>query len=285
MVFAMIDTDQKSFKLSDTEFNYIRKLVYTECGISLHEGKKELVRSRLSKRLRELNLQNFKEYKRILEESGKEAELINLLNAISTNLTSFFREKKHFNFLENKGLPNILKTGATKRNQLIKGWSAGCSTGEEPYTISMVISSWLESYSEIDFKITATDISTDVLSKAKSAVYEEARIKGIDRSILKKYFKRGVGKKKGFVKVKKNIREKIDFKRFNLMHQYSFGENYDFVFCRNVMIYFEKKIQAEVVNKFYDILRPGGYLFVGHSESLMNIPHRFKYVEPTIYQK
>ena len=280
----MINSVQKNFELGDLEFNYIRQLVYKECGINLHDGKKELVRSRLSKRLRELNLADFKNYKMMLDKSGGEGEIINLLNAISTNLTSFFRERKHFDFLSQKGLNSLAKS-AEKSNKIIKAWSAGCSTGEEPYTISMVLDFWIEQSRGIDYEIIATDISTDVLSKAKTGIYEDSRIKGLDLLTVKKYFQKGTGKKKGYVKVKKGIRDKVDFMRFNLMHPYSFGITFDFIFCRNVMIYFEKKTQANVVNKFYELLKPGGFLFVGHSESLMNIPHKFKYVEPTIYQK
>lgn len=280
----MANSVQKNFELGDSEFNYIRSLVYKECGINLHEGKKELVRSRLSKRLRELNIADFKNYQNILSENGGDEELIKLLNAISTNLTSFFRERKHFDFLTNKGLKTLVKP-SERKNKIIKAWSAGCSTGEEPYTIAMVLDSWIRSNPGINYEITATDLSTDVLSKAKSGIYEESRIKGIDFQILKQYFKRGTGKRKGYVKVRKELRDKITFMRFNLMHPYSFGTDFDFIFCRNVMIYFEKQTQAMVVNKFYELLKPGGFLFVGHSESLMNIPHKFKYVEPTIYQK
>ncbi|MGM0417182.1 MAG: CheR family methyltransferase [Thermodesulfobacteriota bacterium] len=271
----------KNFELRDNDFNYIRKLVYDECGINLHEGKKELVRSRLAKRLRDLNISEFRVYKSMLEDSGE--ELINLLNAVSTNLTSFFREKKHFDFLEKRGLSQIVKN--LDNNKTINAWSAGCSTGEEPYTIAMVIDSWIESMPGYDFRITATDISTDVLLKADAGIYDILKTAGIDQQTLRKYFQKGTGKRKGYVRIQKKLRKKIDFMRFNLMQPYTYDTSFDFIFCRNVMIYFEKKIQATVINKFYDILKPGGFLFVGHSESLMNINHKFKYVEPTIYQK
>jgi len=271
----------KNFELRDNDFNYIRKLVYDECGINLHEGKKELVRSRLAKRLRDLNISEFRVYKSMLENSGE--ELISHLNAISTNLTSFFREKKHFDFLEKKGLSQLVRN--LDNNKTINAWSAGCSTGEEPYTIAMVLDSWLESMPGCDFHITATDISTDVLLKADAGIYDILKTAGIDQYTLRKYFQKGTGKRKGYVRVQKHLRKKIDFMRFNLMQPYNYDTLFDFIFCRNVMIYFEKKIQATVINKFYDILKPGGFLFVGHSESLMNIKHKFKYVEPTIYQK
>lgn len=278
----MVKKTQQSFELGEKDFAFIRNRVYEECGINLHEGKKELVRSRLSKRLRELELENFKEYKFLLEHNHDES--INLLNAISTNLTSFFREKKHFDFLSQKGIDSICKLKSRSSN-VLKCWSAGCSTGEEPYSIACTLDLKLNDHPSFDYHIMATDISTDVLKKAGIGIYEISRVEGLDIAILKKYFQKGIGQRKGFVKISRKIRNKIDFLRFNLMDPYIFDYNFDIIFCRNVMIYFEKKIQSAVVNKFYNVLNPGGYLFVGHSESLMNIEHKFKYVEPTIYQK
>lgn len=278
----MLNKNHQNFELGEKDFNFIRKRVYEECGINLHEGKKELVRSRLSKRLRELELKSFKDYKKFLEENHEES--IKLLNAISTNLTSFFREKKHFDFLTEKGLPVLLASRPSGK-RMINCWSAGCSTGEEPYSLACALDSRSSDYGGFDFRITATDISTDVLIKAQAGIYEMSRVAGVDISILRQYFQRGTGQKKGFVRVSKRLRSKINFLRFNLMEPYRFNFEYDVIFCRNVMIYFEKKIQSAVINKFYNILNPGGYLFVGHSESLMNIEHKFKYVEPTIYQK
>jgi chemotaxis protein methyltransferase CheR len=278
----MLNKNHQNFELGEKDFSFIRKRVYEECGINLHEGKKELVRSRLSKRLRELNLRSFSEYKKFLEDNHEES--VKLLNAISTNLTSFFREKKHFDFLTEKGLPGLLAS-KPRDKRILRCWSAGCSTGEEPYSLACALESRCSDYGGFDFRITATDISTDVLQKAQAGIYEISRVAGVDISILKQYFQRGTGPKKGFVRVSKRLRSKIDFLRFNLMDPYRFNYEYDVIFCRNVMIYFEKKIQSAVINKFYNALNPGGYLFVGHSESLMNIEHRFKYVEPTIYQK
>jgi chemotaxis protein methyltransferase CheR len=277
----MANKSHQNFELGEKDFSFIRKRVYEECGINLHEGKKELVRSRLSKRLRSLGLENFKNYKTYLENNPEES--VKLLNAISTNLTSFFREKKHFDFLSEKGILTLLSKKKDKR--FLRCWSAGCSTGEEPYSLACTLDLKSGEYGGFDFRITATDISTDVLQKAQSGIYEISRVSGLDISILKKYFQKGTGPKKGFVRVNKQLRNKTDFLRFNLMSSYNFDFDYDIIFCRNVMIYFEKKIQSEVINKFYKILNPGGYLFVGHSESLMNIEHKFKYVEPTIYQK
>ncbi|MCB9480841.1 MAG: protein-glutamate O-methyltransferase CheR [Desulfobacteraceae bacterium] len=271
----------QNFELGEKDFNFIRNRVYEECGINLHEGKKELVRSRLSKRLRDLGLKSFKEYKLFLEQNHEES--INLLNAISTNLTSFFREKKHFDFLTEKGLEALLAS-RQRDKRVLKCWSAGCSTGEEPYSLACALDMKRDFYN-FDFHIMATDISTDVLDKAKMGIYEMSRVAGVEISILKKYFQKGTGQRKGSVRVGREIRSKINFLRFNLMEPYRFNFDFDVIFCRNVMIYFEKKIQSAVVNKFYNVLNPGGYLFVGHSESLMNIEHKFKYVEPTIYQK
>jgi len=278
----MEDSIIKTYELPDDIFKYISQLVYKECGINLHDGKKELVKSRLSRRLRKLNLNSFDEYIKFLAKPDNQHELINLLNTVSTNLTSFFREKKHFEFLESYGVKQILET---KYQKQLRCWSAGCSTGEEPYTISIVLDQLKHLYPDMDYSILATDISTDVLSKATSGIYEISKTNNLDYSILKTYFKKGVGEREGFVRVIKSIRNKIKFMRFNLIEPYSFGIKFDIIFCRNVMIYFEKPIQSIIVNKFYDTLNPGGFLFVGHSESLMNINHKFRYIAPTIYQK
>jgi chemotaxis protein methyltransferase CheR len=272
-------------ELSNNEFKQFQKLVYEHSGINLHEGKKELLRTRLGKRLRQTGVKTFGEYYDFVTHASDGEELTQMLNAISTNLTSFFRETKHFDFLEREVLSRRLKRPDGAVPQRLKLWSAGCSSGEEPYSLAMCLHGYLGNHTAAKFSIVATDISTRVLSKAKSGIYHRERLKNIPLEKLKTYFQRGHGKWEGYFRLKPLVRNCIEFKRFNLMDAFPFANDFDIIFCRNVLIYFDKMIQQAVVNKFYESLAEGGYLFIGHSESLMSIEHGFKYVNPTVYMK
>jgi chemotaxis protein methyltransferase CheR len=204
-------------------------------------------------------------------------ELITMIDSISTNLTYFFREDSHFRKLE-KILPKM-----TENNKL-NIWCAGCSTGEEPYTIAMTVREHINP-NAVSVKILATDISTKVLKTAQSAVYSADRIAKIPETLLKKYFQYGTGPSSGLFRVKKEIRDMIEFKRLNLIEPFPQQFRFDVIFCRNVMIYFDKTTQGVLINKYYDHLEKGGYLFIGHSESLTGLSHHFKYSEPSIYKK
>jgi chemotaxis protein methyltransferase CheR len=271
--------------LTEKEFLLFQKLVYDKCGINLHEGKKELVRARLGKRLRERRFTRFKEYYQYLMEDDTGEELILMLDAISTNLTGFFREPKHFDFLKSQVLPGFFASAGAGSPKCLNLWSAGCSSGEEPYTLSICLREYMAEGRNFDYKITATDISTKVLAAASAGVYGHNQIQTISGQLLKQYFQQGRGKWRSHVRVKPELRKAIEFKRFNLMDPFHQNEHFHVIFCRNVMIYFDKKVQEKVVNKFYDALVEGGYLFIGHSESLMGTQHRFQYIQPTIYRK
>jgi len=216
------------------------------------------------------------------DESGE--ELIHMLDAISTNLTSFFREPKHFAFLEKTVLPTILANTKSQQKKL-NIWSAGCSSGEEPYTLAICLHQFAKAQPQTSFNIMATDISTKMLGTAANGVYHTSQVKTIAPDVLRRYFQRGQGKWAGHYRLKPMIRKTIEFKRLNLMEPFPFSTKFQIIFCRNVMIYFDKETQSRLVNKYYDCLEPGGFLFIGHSESLMGTEHRFKYVQPTIYQK
>lgn len=272
-------------ELSDKEFLLFRTIVYDKCGINLHDGKKELVRSRLAKRLRELNIPDFKQYHDYLTNDDTGEELILMLDAISTNLTSFFREPKHFEFLKEEVLPDFLKSAGPMSSKSLNIWSAGCSSGEEPYTLSICLQEFMAGHRSFDYNILATDISTKVLAKAAAGVYPKTQTRNITGQLLRKYFQQGQGKWADHVRLKPNIRKEIQFQRFNLMDPFPKRDHYHIIFCRNVMIYFDKNIQEKVVNKFYDALTDGGVLFIGHSESLMGTQHKFNYIRPTIYRK
>ena len=229
-------------------------------------------------------MDRFKEYYNFLlaDESGD--ELVHMLDAISTNLTSFFRESKHFDFLEKTALPTVLAVKKTRIKQ-INIWSAGCSSGEEAYTLSICLHEFAEANTDLDIRILATDISTKMLSTAASGVYHKSQIQTIPPLVLRKYFQRGRDRWNDHYRLKPFVRKTIEFKRLNLMEPFPFNNKFQIIFCRNVMIYFDKTVQSKLVNKYYNCLEPGGYLFIGHSESLMGTEHRFKYIQPTIYQK
>jgi chemotaxis protein methyltransferase CheR len=273
-----------TFELKNSDFEKISRLVYEQCGIFLHEGKKELVKARLSKRLRAGNYRSFSDYYRYVTTEEGTDELISMIDSISTNLTSFFREESHFIRLRRIIEAYLDKGGILGNKNKFKIWSAGCSTGEEAYTLAITA---LEAAGArpFDVSILATDISTKVLKIADAGIYAQDRVKSIAIPILKKYFQVGTGRSEGQVRVKPELRKLIEFRRFNLMDRFGTSQEFDVIFCRNVMIYFDKKTQNDLVNKFHESLKSGGYFFVGHSESLTGLKHSFKYVEPSVYQK
>jgi len=273
--------------INDKEFGLFQRLIYNESGINLTSAKKELLKSRLTKRLRERSLISFKEYYQyITEKDTTGEELVSLLDCISTNLTEFFRESVHFDFLSEKVLPDLFENKRKIREKKIRIWCAGCSTGEEPYSISMMLSECPVHLSEWDIKILATDLSTRVLKKATQGIYAKDRLKGIPLQMLNTYFKKGVHNLKDCYQIKDSLKNMIVFRRLNLTDEiFPFKGQFDFIFCRNVMIYFDKQTQTKLVSKFYKHLALDGYLFIGHSESLAGTETRFRYVRPTIYQK
>ena len=265
--------------LSDRDFRRFSDLVYQKCGINLHEGKKTLVRARLGKRLRQGGFKDFNTYYQFVSKSDNEQELVQMLDAISTNLTSFFREETHFDFLKEKVYPVFVE----KKQKKIRIWSAGCSSGEEPYSLAVCSLDYFGLNSGYDIKILASDISTRVLNQARQGIYRQERVINMRQPLLRKYFRRGVGTQDGNVRVKPSVREIVQFERINLMEPFPFQKRFDVIFCRNVMIYFDKVTQERLVNKFYEALCVGGYLVIGHSESLTGVSHPFKYTMPTIY--
>jgi len=273
-----------TFELKNSDFEKISRLVYEQCGIYLHEGKKELVKARLSKRLRAGSYKSFSEYYRYVTTEEGTDELVSMIDSISTNLTSFFREESHFARLGRIIVSAIEKSTQRGSRNNLKIWSAGCSTGEEPYTLAMTVKEAVGQHS-FEASILATDISTKVLKIAEAGIYGQERIKNISPDIVKKYFQVGTGQSTGYVRIKNDIKKMITYQRFNLMDRFHAQTNFDVIFCRNVMIYFDKKTQNILVNKFYDSLRSGGYFFVGHSESLTGLKHQFNYVEPSVYVK
>ena len=266
--------------ITPDEFARFRVLIYNESGISLGDQKKTLLASRLSKRLQELGVESFSEYyDRVTGDPTKE-EFTRMLDLISTNKTDFFREPKHFDFLRETVLPGLT------RDKRIRIWSSACSTGEEPYTIAITLFESVHNPREWDFKILASDLSTRVLAKAASGIYDEDKVREIPSDKLRRHFLRGRGDSSGLFKVKPHLASMIRFRRLNLMNDsFPIKNPLDVIFCRNVMIYFDRPTQETLVNKFHRFLKPGGYLFIGHSESLQWVNHPFKSLAPTIYRK
>lgn len=273
-----------SSELRDIDYERISRLVYEQCGINLHEGKRELVKARLGKRLREGNFKSFGAYYSYVTTDEGTDELISMIDSLSTNLTYFFREESHFLKLRQIITEMLNAPAHAGQSEKLKIWSAGCSTGEEPYSLAMTVCECANGSSN-DAKIKATDISTRVLQMAVKGVFNQDKLKNVSSVMLKKYFQMGCGRWQGHYRIKKNISNMIHFSRFNLMDTPPSSYRFDIIFCRNVMIYFDKVTQAALVNRFYQCLNKGGHLFIGHSESLTGLSHEFKYIEPSVYRK
>jgi len=269
--------------LSEAQFQKISRLVKDRCGINLHEGKKQLVQARLAKRLRELGLDGYREYVEYVTNDAGGTELTAMLDAISTNLTSFFREEEHFDYLARKAIPAAMARAGSDRRLRI--WSAGCSTGEEPYSIAITVCDNIPNLSSWDARVLATDLSTKVLARAKEATYPGQRVKSVPPRQRSRHFHCVQAKPERIYRVIDPARSMVHFARLNLMGNWPMQGPFDVVFCRNVMIYFDKPTQGKLVNRFCNILSPGGTLFIGHSESLTGIDHPLRYVQPTVYEK
>ncbi|MCB1058873.1 MAG: protein-glutamate O-methyltransferase [Calditrichaeota bacterium] len=271
----------QGLKISDAEFRKASELVKSLAGIHLTDGKRELVSARLAKRLRALGLSTMNDYLDVVREDKTQAELVMMLDAISTNLTSFWRESDHFDYVVEKLLPSLEASG----QQEIRIWSAGCSSGEEPYGLAMLILGKLRNPNRVKLKILATDLSTRVLDIAKRGQYGEERVKNIPPELRNKFVTQQKSETGVIYSVTPAIRSAITFARLNLMEPWPMKGPFDMIFCRNVMIYFDKPTQATLVERFGKLLKSGGMLFVGHSESLAGVQHSFRYVRPTIYEK
>jgi len=272
-------------EMPDHLFQQFSRLVYELCGINLHAGKKALLQARLNKRLRVTGIDSYAEYFKVLTSGTDHGEFVHFLDSISTNLTYFFRESQHFDFLDKTALPELI---AKKRKECvfrIRIWSAGCSTGEEPYSLAMSVLAHLPDIGRWDLKILATDISTRVLEVACRGIYSEEKVQKVPPALRQAYFQR-VGNQNGkpdFL-IAPNVKRIVTFYRLNLKDLYPFKGLFDLIFCRNVMIYFDKKTQEELVNRMAAFLCPGGYFCVGHSESLTGLVHKLCYVQPAIYR-
>ncbi|WP_206485553.1 protein-glutamate O-methyltransferase [Thalassotalea sp. G2M2-11] len=279
----MTDLRERSFRLSDKEFNFICQYVYQAAGIVLNASKREMVYRRLTRVIRERKFTSFSQYCQLLKEQP-EQEKNYFINAITTNLTSFFREQHHFDYLLSIELPRLIEKN--KQQKRIRIWSSAASTGEEPYSIAMVVHQCCKNFlSTWDVKILATDIDSDVLNKGKQGIYDERRIEDMPSHYVKNYFSKGSGANEHKVKVAKCLQELLTFKRLNLLHEWPMKGPFDIIFCRNVIIYFDKKTQLDLFERYYDMLTPGGLLILGHSENLGHYQQYFENVGRTIFRK
>jgi chemotaxis protein methyltransferase CheR len=269
--------------MRDSEFDFIRSLVYERSRINLGPDKRQLVSARLGKRLRATNLPSVRDYCALLQSPEADSELSHLIDAISTNHTFFFREIAHFDFLRKQALPELTARAKSERWSRFRVWSAACSSGEEPYSIAMTLA---ESSPMWSWQIEATDISHRILAKATAAIYEEEAVTRLSPVVVRTHFQRGFGPQQGQYRVKAGLRERVSFHHLNLLEgDPAFTEPFQVIFCRNVMIYFDRPTQEELVSRLSRWLVPGGYLFVGHSESLTHLQHSLRPVRPAIYQK
>lgn len=272
-------------ELSNEDFDKMGRLIFKLAGIKMPPSKKIMVQARLKKRLRALGMNSFAEYVRyVFSKEGMNMELIHILDLISTNKTDFFREPIHFSFLSGLVLPQFLEQ---RQSGSFKVWSAGCSSGEEVYTLAMVLSEFSLAHTSFDFNILGTDISTTMLAMATKGVFTESSLKSaVPDYLIRKYFMKSKDATQKIYRAVSEIRQKTRFNRVNFMdNSYPVGEKFDAIFCRNVLIYFDRETQEKVVQKLCNYLKPGGYFFHGHSESLIGMNLPLKNVKPTIFRK
>ena len=270
-------------QLSNEEFDLIRQLVYDRFGIHLNEQKKTLVVERLQKTMRTGQFDSFRAYYNYVVGDKSGRAILELIDRISTNHTSFFREIDHFVFMQKTWLPELKKKAQSGGNKNVRIWSAGCSSGEEPYTIAMLLADQFEMSADWDIGILATDISTTVLEKAQAGVYSDTQLEQVPEVYKKKYFR---AEGEGLTAVSPLLKNLVMFRRLNLMNsEYPFKGQFQIIFCLNVMIYFDEPVREALLSRYHRYLEPNGYLFIGHSESIGRDNKYFRFIRPAIYQK
>jgi chemotaxis protein methyltransferase CheR len=271
--------------LSNSNFERLRDLIYSESGINLSSDKKTMMEIRIKRRLQNLGIRTFAAYcNQLFTRAGEDQELVDLIDVITTNKTDFFRESAHFDYLILKALPDLAARKGAIRRSLI--WSAGCSTGEEPYTLAMLLSEYSEKMPGFGFHVLATDICTTVLSKAALGIFKSDVVAPVPQNLRKKYFMRSRDPQSDLLRVVPEVRALIEFRRVNFMEgDFGISELPEIIFCRNVIIYFDRPTQIRILGKLARHLAPGGYFFVGHSESLQGMDLPLVPVAPAVYKK
>ncbi|MFA5074275.1 MAG: CheR family methyltransferase [Nitrospirota bacterium] len=273
--------------MSQTEFNRLSEFIYGHCGIKMPPVKKIMLEARLQKRLRCLGMQSYAEYCNYLFKSpDREKEYAHMIDCVTTNKTDFFREPIHFQFLSQTVLPEFMQLNIEENLRPFLIWSAGCSSGEEPYTLAMVLSSFAARCQGFQFSILASDISTKVLEKARTAIYPEELVASVPFDMKQKYLLRGKDKSKRLIRIVPDLRDRIQFQRINLMDEHFLQPgSIDVIFCRNVIIYFDRLTQNKLLERLCSCLKNGGYLFLGHSETIHGFNLPLTRVSSTIYRK
>jgi len=268
--------------IGDAEFEFIRHVLAENAGIVLGPNKRQLVQGRLARRLNELGLTSYKSYCQHVREAGPE-ELVGLINALTTNVTAFFRENHHFEALAAYMIPEAVERNQVSRR--IRVWSAGCSSGEEAYSIAMVAAEALPSGARWDLKVLATDIDSNMIAMASRGIYPLDRLEGVPQTRLRRWFRKGTGTQAGNARVESELARLVTCRVLNLQSSWPMHGPFDVIFCRNVMIYFDQATRERLVSRFSELLAPGGYLCLGHSESIHGSTTPFKLVGKTIYRR
>jgi chemotaxis protein methyltransferase CheR len=270
-------------QLSAKNFKRLAELIHGYSGIKMPSNKRTMLEGRLRRRMRATRITSLNDYCRYLfDDDGLEAEIVHLIDAVTTNKTEFFREPAHFQFLRNSALPALAKNGP----RAIKAWSAACSTGAEPYTLAMVLEEQRRANRRQDYSILCTDLCTQVLGQAVAGVFSEAMIEPVDMDLRRRYVMRAKDSNRGLVRIVPELRAKLSFARLNLMDEtYPVDSDMDLIFCRNILIYFDKPTQSKVLSRLCEHLRPGGYLFLGHSESIVGIDLPVVQIANTVFQR
>ncbi|MBG0791197.1 MAG: protein-glutamate O-methyltransferase [Desulfovibrionaceae bacterium] len=269
--------------MGESEFRRFSELIHSEFGIKMPSSKKVLLQSRFQKRLRALGMGSYKEYcDYVFSPEGREKERSHLIDVVTTNTTHFFREPKHWDIMHSIVLPELWSRGVGRGSGL-RVWSAGCSSGEEPYTLGMVLYEWAAGREGFDFSILATDISQKILAEARRAVYAMEKVADVPMAYKKKYMLKSKDRRR--VKMDRVLTSKVSFQRLNFMENFKLPQLQDIIFCRNVVIYFDRPTQEVLFRKFCGSLKPGGYLFIGHSESLSGMTLPLRQVAPTVFQR
>ena len=278
---------KKEFVFTDNDFSYLSKLAGDLAGISLSSGKRELIYGRLSKRLRTLGLDNFKQYCSLLKEDDDAAieERTHFINSITTNVTAFFRENHHFEFMAETLLPELIHKKSADSQPRLRIWSAGCSSGKEPYSIAMVLKENIPDIERWDIKILASDLDSNILDVAKAGVYPKERLKDISLDRRKRWFQMGRGSNEKSIKIINEIQQMVTYRQLNLTEKWPMKGPFDIIFCRNVTIYFDRDTRVDLLDRYAELLDNDGCLFVGHSESLFGLTQRFSTIGRTIHRK
>lgn len=275
----------REFDLTEEDFRFLARQVYDLTGIVIHARKRDMLYSRLSRRLRTLGLGSFRDYCDYVSGPDGDGEIGAMINAVTTNLTHFFRESHHFDHLRDEALPAAAAADRRAGNRRLRIWSAGCSSGEEPYSIAMTVKSAPVDFSRWNVRVLASDLDTDMVARAAAGRYRAADASGIPDDLGAKFTDTVTTPNGSEVRMRDAVRQMIVFKQLNLMGEWPMRGPFDAIFCRNVMIYFDHPTKARLVDRFAGLLRPHGWLYIGHSESLSKVSDRFQLVGRTIYRR